>query len=87
MTEANDKFTQDPRLVDLTKRVIRLTSNAGVTIGQCSLVHVNCLVSLALEMTHGDREQAIQALRETFAAIERDMRDPTISFHLIEHRH
>lgn len=65
----------DPRIIDLTKRVLRLTTNSGITIAQCSEVHISCLVSLALEACGKDIPKATAMLRETFDNVMANMDD------------
>lgn len=61
----------EAKILDVIKRVLRITTGAKLTIGECSQVHMHCLANLCLEAANGDVEEAAKILRASFAnAIE-----------------
>jgi len=69
----------DAKVLALTKRVMRLTAGQNLTIAEAAAIHINCLVSLAIEAAHEDLDEAEAILRGTFMDAAEELRKPGLS--------
>jgi len=69
----------DIKVLDLTKRMMKMSTRSGVTVAQAASAHFNCVASLALESVEGDPEKAAVVLQRSMEDLMTRLRDPAIS--------
>lgn len=69
----------DAKILDLTKRMMKVSTRSSVTIAECASAHFNCLASLAMEDAGGDKEKAARILRDSMDSLVANLRDPRLS--------
>jgi hypothetical protein len=53
------------KVMDLTKRMLKLSTASRMTISEVAQAHYNCLASLALEAAGGDKAEAEKLIRKS----------------------
>ena len=72
----------DAKVLDLTKRMLKVSTRSKVTIAECAAAHFNCLASLAIEDAGGNKEKAAQILRDSMDSLATRIDDPNLSWML-----
>lgn len=68
----------EAKILDTTKRVMRITTGAKLTIGECSQIHLHCLANLCLEAAGGDLEQAAAIMRASMMSAAEHLEHPDL---------
>jgi hypothetical protein len=64
------------KVMDLTKRMLKLSTGSRMTISEVAQAHYNCLASLALEAAAGDKAEAEKLIRKSMEELAQWLWNP-----------
>lgn len=73
------------KIDDLTKRMMKLTTRSGMSVGEVATAYYNLLGGLALEACNGDKEKAAKMLREAAEEIALRLENPALLVRMAVH--
>lgn len=54
----------DPKVDDLVKRMLKLSTSSNMSVGQVAEAHYRCIAGLALEICQHDKDAAAKLIRK-----------------------